>query len=314
MNQHPAARSSGASARTCSPSRPTAPSATSGSAGPATSGLRRPPPAFNVDVQDYLDKWLQTTCATPSAPTAPSPTSRPTTCCGDGHGGLGRRGRDRAVRAVAAATATPRVAARSNYDAMTRWVDYLQRQRRRDLIRPNSGYGDWLNVDDNTAAGRHRHGVLRLLGATGPRMAAQALAHGRRTRRPTRSLYGQIRNGVHQPLGRAPTARSAAAARPATCSRWRSGSSRTTCAAAAVRPARRQDVANRGNHLSIGFLGTGEPAAACWPGRRPRRRRVPAPAPGRLPELGLHARRAAGRRSGSAGTASAPTARSRTPA
>jgi alpha-L-rhamnosidase len=38
-----------------------------------------------------------------------------------------------------------------NFTAMTRWVDYLRSTAGADLIRDNDGYGDWLNVEDETA-------------------------------------------------------------------------------------------------------------------------------------------------------------------
>lgn len=36
-----------------------------------------------------------------------------------------------------------------HYDSMTRWIEYLKVNSKK-LIRPNEGYGDWLNVDDET--------------------------------------------------------------------------------------------------------------------------------------------------------------------
>lgn len=36
-----------------------------------------------------------------------------------------------------------------NYPAMVKWIDYLKKNSS-GLIRPEGGYGDWLNVDDNT--------------------------------------------------------------------------------------------------------------------------------------------------------------------
>jgi alpha-L-rhamnosidase len=38
-----------------------------------------------------------------------------------------------------------------HFSAMTRWVDYLRSTAGADLIRNQNTYGDWLNVDDNTA-------------------------------------------------------------------------------------------------------------------------------------------------------------------
>jgi alpha-L-rhamnosidase len=38
-----------------------------------------------------------------------------------------------------------------HFTAMTRWVDYLRSTSGADLIRNQNTYGDWLNVDDNTA-------------------------------------------------------------------------------------------------------------------------------------------------------------------
>ena len=38
-----------------------------------------------------------------------------------------------------------------HFDAMARWVDYLRATSGADLIRNTGGYGDWLNVNDDTA-------------------------------------------------------------------------------------------------------------------------------------------------------------------
>jgi alpha-L-rhamnosidase len=71
-----------------------------------------------------------------------------------------------------------------NFDAMAKWVDYLRATANADLIRNRDTYGDWLNVDDNTANdltstaffGWSARLVSRMAAATG--RTAQATAYG----------------------------------------------------------------------------------------------------------------------------------------
>ncbi len=71
-----------------------------------------------------------------------------------------------------------------HFTAMTRWVDYLRSTAGTDLIRNQDTYGDWLNVDDNTANdlsstaffGWSARLVSRMAAATG--RTAEANAYG----------------------------------------------------------------------------------------------------------------------------------------
>ena len=95
--QHPLGRSG----PTCCPSRPTARSATSGSAGPATSPSSPRTSTFNLDVHGFLDKFTDDLADAQRADGAFTDVA-PAVLLRRGHGRLGRRGRDRAVHAVAA--------------------------------------------------------------------------------------------------------------------------------------------------------------------------------------------------------------------
>jgi alpha-L-rhamnosidase len=203
--------------------------------------------AFNGDIQNYLDQWLQTLRDSQSAAGA-FPDVAPKTCCGEGTAGWGDAGtvvpwalyrRYGDIRTL-----------RRNYDAMTRWIAYLQANST-NLIRPNSGYGDWLAPDSTpldligTAFFAHSTDIVR--------QAAQALGEDADAATYA-SLHGQIKNAF--------------------AGRWvradgTVGSGSQTSYVLALKfglvpDAQReaafdrlvQDVVNRGNHLSTGFLGT----------------------------------------------------------
>ena len=84
-------RSSGASAPTCWPSRPTAPSATSASAGPATSRPSPPPPRSTSTSSGYLGQCCRRLRDAQRADGAFTDVA-PVTCCGDGTAGWGDAG------------------------------------------------------------------------------------------------------------------------------------------------------------------------------------------------------------------------------
>jgi alpha-L-rhamnosidase len=71
-----------------------------------------------------------------------------------------------------------------HFDAMARWVDYLRSTSGSDLIRNQNTYGDWLNVNDNTAQdlvstaffGWSARLVAQMAAATG--RTAQASSYG----------------------------------------------------------------------------------------------------------------------------------------
>lgn len=72
-----------------------------------------------------------------------------------------------------------------HFPAMAKWVDYLRGTAGSDLIRNQQTYGDWLNVNDNTAQdlictayfARSARLVARMAAATG--RAAEATSYGR---------------------------------------------------------------------------------------------------------------------------------------
>ncbi|MBE2316363.1 family 78 glycoside hydrolase catalytic domain [Solirubrobacter sp. CPCC 204708] len=101
---------------------------------------------FNGDASHYLGQWMQTLRDSQSANGA-FPDVAPKTCCGEGVAGWGDAGTV-VPFALYKRYGDVRVL-RENYDAMERWIAYL-RANSTNLIRPNSGYGDWLAVD-NTA-------------------------------------------------------------------------------------------------------------------------------------------------------------------
>ena len=98
---------------------------------------------------------------------------------------------------------------------MERWIAYLQANSN-NLIRPNSGYGDWL-APDNTA--QDLIGTAFFAYSTDLVRQAATILGKDADAASYASLYAQIKCRLREPLGRARTARSAPAARRATC--WR---------------------------------------------------------------------------------------------
>jgi alpha-L-rhamnosidase len=138
-----------------------------------------------------------------------------------------------------------------HFTAMSRWVDYLRSTAGTDLIRNQDTYGDWLNVDDNTANdlsstaffGWSARLVSRMAAATG--RIAEANAYG--------TLADQIA--------------AAFANRFVAVDGTVSGNSQTGYVLAlafglvpqdrvqAVADKLAAKVASRGGHLSVGFMG-----------------------------------------------------------
>ena len=144
--------------------------------------------AFNGDASNYLGQWLQTLRDTPVGQRR-LPDVAPVTCCGDGVAGWGDAGTV-VPCALYQRYGDPRIL-RENYDAMERWIAYLQanthqpdppQQRLRRLARARQH-----------RAGPDRHGVLRLLDRPRPPGGARSSARTP-TRRPTRRLYDQIKS------------------------------------------------------------------------------------------------------------------------
>jgi alpha-L-rhamnosidase len=142
---------------------------------------------------------------------------------------------------------------RDRYPAMRKWIDYLTAHSS-GLIRPAEGYGDWLNVDDNTpldliGTAYFAHAVdlvAQMADAIGDSGGAAAY----------RTLWGRIRDAF--------------SAKYVTSDGTVGGGSQTAYVlalsddllpSAQVTPAADKLVANigaHGGHLTTGFLGTGE--------------------------------------------------------
>lgn len=103
---------------------------------------------FNVDMQAFLDKFADDLTDAQRADGAFTDTA-PDACCGAGTAGWGDAG------VIVPYTLWQRYGdlrvVDEHFDAMARWVDYLRATSGADLIRNTGGYGDWLNVNDDTA-------------------------------------------------------------------------------------------------------------------------------------------------------------------
>jgi alpha-L-rhamnosidase len=138
-----------------------------------------------------------------------------------------------------------------HFTAMARWVDYLRQTANADLIRDQWTYGDWLNVNDNTAQDLISTAFFGWSARLVSRMAA---ATGRTTEA---NSYGQLADQV-----------AAAFARRFLAADGTVGANTQTgyvlALAFGLLPADRQQaaadklaakVAATGGHLSVGFLG-----------------------------------------------------------
>ncbi len=215
------ATSRGASAATSSRSPPTARSATSASAGSPTPRSSCRPRRLNMDVAAFMTKWGDDVLDAQS-PGRRVPRRRPAPAPGRPRrrARLGRRRRDRAVDAVARATATARLLER-HWDAMERYMAHLAAPQPGPAV-------DRAGATTTTATG------CRSARDTPKDVLATALlgvgrqAHGRdgraRSHRPERAAhYDRLRDGhrggVHPRLRRRRRAASPATRRRSTCSR-----------------------------------------------------------------------------------------------
>jgi alpha-L-rhamnosidase len=138
-----------------------------------------------------------------------------------------------------------------HFDAMARWVDYLRATANADLIRDQWTYGDWLNVNDNTAQDLISTAFFGWSARLVSRMAA---ATGRTTQADT---YGRLADQVAAAFtGRFLAADGTVGANTQT--------GYVLALAFGLLPANRQQaaadklaakVAASGGHLSVGFLG-----------------------------------------------------------
>ncbi|MFB9836810.1 family 78 glycoside hydrolase catalytic domain [Actinoallomurus acaciae] len=213
-------------------------------------GAFAPTSTFNMDADTFLAKFTTDLADDQTADGAFTDVA-PAVSAGSGTAGWGDAGviipytlwqRYGDVRVV-----------RDRYPAMTRWIDYLKAHST-GLIRPAQGYGDWLNVGDDTpldliGTAYFAHStdlVAQMADAIGEHDAAAAY----------RTLWGRIRDAFD--------------AAYVTSDGTVGGGSQTAYVLALsdnllpdaqVAPAANKLVANiaaHGGHLTTGFLGTGE--------------------------------------------------------
>ncbi|WP_424529597.1 family 78 glycoside hydrolase catalytic domain [Sphaerisporangium viridialbum] len=203
---------------------------------------------FNFDVQGLLGKFADDLADAQHADGAFTDVA-PDVCCGAGKAGWADAGvivpytlwqRYGDVRVVD-----------EHFAAMKRWVDYSRSTAGADLIRNQDTYGDWLNVNDNTANDLIS---TAFFGHSARLLAQMAAATGRASDAAT---YGALADQVAQAF----TGRFVAADGTV------SGNTQTgyvlALAFGLVPDARVQAVADRlaakvaasGGHLSVGFLG-----------------------------------------------------------
>jgi alpha-L-rhamnosidase len=202
---------------------------------------------FNGDAYGYLRQWLQTLRDSQSANGA-FPDVAPVTCCGDGVAGWGDAGTV-VPFALYKRYGDPRIL-RENYDAMERWIAYLKANSS-NLIRPNSGYGDWL-ANDTTA--QDLIGTAFFAFSTDlVRQAAQILGEDEDAATYA-SLYQQIKSAFASRWVRA-DGTVGSGSQTSYVLALKFGLVPDTLKAAALNRLA-DDVSSRGNHLSTGFLGT----------------------------------------------------------
>ncbi|KAA1418114.1 Bacterial alpha-L-rhamnosidase [Mumia zhuanghuii] len=107
-----------------------------------------PTAAFNMDVSTFLgDKWLQDLRDAQRPDGAVTDVVPYVPVVGAGNAGWG----DAAITVPYTVWQTygDTNVIEESYDSMAAWVAYLKKNST-GLIRPDAGYGDWLNLDDNT--------------------------------------------------------------------------------------------------------------------------------------------------------------------
>ena len=102
--------------------------------------------AFNLDVAGFFTKWVRD-LEEAQEPSGAFPDVAPRVCCGAGTAGWGDAGVI-VPWVLWQRYGDTRVIER-HYGAMQRWIEYL-RAHSDGYLRPDQGYGDWLNVNDDT--------------------------------------------------------------------------------------------------------------------------------------------------------------------
>ncbi|MEV0457805.1 family 78 glycoside hydrolase catalytic domain [Catellatospora methionotrophica] len=203
---------------------------------------------FNIDMQGFLDKFADDLTDAQHADGAFTDTA-PDACCGAGTAGWGDAG------VIVPYTLWQRYGdlqvVNQHFDAMARWVDYLRSTSGADLIRNTGGYGDWLNVNDDTA----RDLIATAFFSWSARMVSRMAAATGRTAQA--SSYGTLADQVATAFTNRWVAADGTVA----------GNTQTgyvLALAFGLLPANRvagavnklvAEVASAGGHLTVGFLG-----------------------------------------------------------
>jgi alpha-L-rhamnosidase len=203
--------------------------------------------SFDGDTSGFLGQWLQTLRDSQAANGA-FPDVAPVSGAGQGTAGWGDAGTV-VPFALYKHYGDPRIL-QSSYDSMKRWIAYLQANSN-GLIRPNSGYGDWL-ATDNTAL--DFIGTAFFAYSTDlTRRAATILGHDDDAATYA-SLYNQIKSAfVNRWVHADGTVGTGSQTSYVLALKF--GLVPDDLRAAAFNRLA-DDVASRGNHLSTGFLGT----------------------------------------------------------
>ncbi|MFI5913556.1 family 78 glycoside hydrolase catalytic domain [Dactylosporangium sp. NPDC051541] len=142
---------------------------------------------FNLDVHGFLDKFTDDLVDAQHADGAFTDVA-PGVSAGAGTAGWGDAG------VIVPYTVWQRYGdikvVNDHFDAMARWVDYLKNTSGADLIRNQTTYGDWLNVNDNTA----QDVVSTAFFAWSARLVSRMAAATGRTAQAT--SYGQLADQV----------------------------------------------------------------------------------------------------------------------
>ncbi|HVK03649.1 MAG TPA: family 78 glycoside hydrolase catalytic domain [Armatimonadaceae bacterium] len=205
--------------------------------------------AYNRDVAAFFDKWLVDVDDAQSAAGA-FPDVAPRVAAGEGTAAWGDAGVI-CPWAMYVMYGDPRFL-EDHYPAMTRWVDYCEKNSK-DLLRPAAGYGDWLSIRADTP----KDVLATAYFAYSTRLVARAAAALGKTEdaRKYEALFGRIRDAFQKayvsPDGKI------------------KGDTQTVYLLAlrfdllpeSLRePAARRltaDIAAKGGHLSTGFVGVG---------------------------------------------------------
>src|SRR3954447_14519246 len=203
--------------------------------------------AFNGDTSGFLGQWLQTLRDSQDSNGA-FPDVAPVSGAGEGSAGWGDAGTV-VPFALYEHYGDPRIL-QASYDSMKRWIAYLQANSS-GLIRPNSGYGDWL-ATDNTAL--DFIGTAFFAYSTDLTRQAATILGNDADAATYASLYQQIKSAFVNRWVRA-DGTVGTGSQTSYVLALKFGLVPDNLKAQAFKRLA-DDVASRGNHLSTGFLGT----------------------------------------------------------